>query len=140
MLTRLTLAASFSAALCLHALVAAPAQDKPGAPIPPPETFGEDYDRVFTSREVTQQPVITRRPPPGVTDEALRNRVHGIVRLRAVLAKDGKVKDIRVIKGLPDGLTEKAIAAARKIKFRPARKDGRAVSMWITLEYKFAGY
>jgi TonB family protein len=34
-------------------------------------------------------------------------------------------------------LTEKAIAAAKKIKFTPAEKDGRPVSQYVTLEYNF---
>jgi outer membrane biosynthesis protein TonB len=37
-------------------------------------------------------------------------------------------------------LTEKAIAAARQIRFQPAQKDGRAVSQWITIEYNFNIY
>jgi len=42
--------------------------------------------------------------------------------------------------GLPYGLTERAIAAARQIKFTPATKDGRPVSMYIQLEYNFNLY
>ncbi|MBD0373542.1 MAG: energy transducer TonB, partial [Pyrinomonadaceae bacterium] len=47
---------------------------------------------------------------------------------------------IRAVKGLPDGLTEKAIAAARQIKFVPAQKDGRNVSQYIQIEYNFNLY
>jgi outer membrane biosynthesis protein TonB len=45
-----------------------------------------------------------------------------------------------VVQGLPYGLTEQAIAAARKLKFVPAMKDGKNVSMWIQLEYNFNLY
>jgi outer membrane biosynthesis protein TonB len=37
-------------------------------------------------------------------------------------------------------LTEKAIAAARRIQFSPAMKDGRAVSQYIRVEYNFNIY
>jgi hypothetical protein len=37
-------------------------------------------------------------------------------------------------------LTEKAISAARMIKFMPAMKDGRAVSQYIQIEYNFNLY
>jgi hypothetical protein len=37
-------------------------------------------------------------------------------------------------------LTERAIAAARQIKFSPATKDGHAVSMYIELQYNFNLY
>jgi TonB family protein len=99
-----------------------------------------DYSRVFKQSEVTRKPVITLKPEPGFTEEARRNNVEGFVRLRAVLGSTGEVRNISVIKGLPDGLTEQAIAAARRIRFRPAEKDGRAVSQWVTLEYNFHIY
>jgi hypothetical protein len=41
---------------------------------------------------------------------------------------------------LPHGLTEKALSAARNIKFIPAMKDGKYVSMYIQLEYNFNLY
>jgi hypothetical protein len=44
------------------------------------------------------------------------------------------------MRGLPYGLTEKAIAAARQIRFDPATKDGHKVSMWMKLEYNFNLY
>jgi periplasmic protein TonB len=79
-------------------------------------------------------------PEPGFTEEARRNNVTGIVRLRAVLSASGEVTGISVVKPLPDGLTEKAIQAARQIKFRPAQKDGHVVSQYIVLEYNFNIY
>jgi hypothetical protein len=50
------------------------------------------------------------------------------------------VAKIRVVSGLPFGLTERAYAAARQIKFIPAVRDGRFVSMRIQLEYNFNLY
>jgi hypothetical protein len=37
-------------------------------------------------------------------------------------------------------LTQMAVEAARQIKFTPSSKDGRAVSMYIQLEYNFNLY
>jgi len=101
---------------------------------------GVDYSRPFQPREVTAKAVIVSKPEPGFTEEARKNNVTGLVRLRAVLSSGGSVTNISVIKGLPDGLTEKAISAARGIRFRPAQKDGRTVSQWVTLEYNFNIY
>jgi protein TonB len=100
----------------------------------------EDYHRTFKPGEVTRKAVITLKPEPGFTEEARKNNVTGVVRLRAVLSSSGAVTNITPIKSLPDGLTEKAIAAARQIRFTPAQKDGRAVSQYITLEYNFNIY
>jgi protein TonB len=99
-----------------------------------------DYSRPFPANQVTAKAVIISKPEPGFTEEARKNNVTGLVRLRAVLSSGGAVQNISVVKGLPDGLTEKAIAAARNIKFRPAQKDGRTVSQYVTLEYNFNIY
>ncbi|HEV7892179.1 MAG TPA: energy transducer TonB [Pyrinomonadaceae bacterium] len=100
----------------------------------------EDYRRTFKPAEVTRKAVITAKPEPGFTEEARKNNVTGTVRLRAVLSASGSVQGISVVKGLPDGLTEKAISAAKNIRFTPAQKDGRTVSQYVTLEYNFNIY
>jgi len=63
-----------------------------------------------------------------------------VVIIRAVFSASGQVTNISAISKLPDGLTEKAIGAARQIRFVPATKDGRPVSMWMQLEYNFNLY
>ncbi|HEX5708621.1 MAG TPA: energy transducer TonB [Pyrinomonadaceae bacterium] len=101
---------------------------------------GTDYTRTFSQREVTRKAILTFKPEPGFTEEARKNQVTGVVRLKMVLGANGGVSSISVVKGLPDGLTERAIAAARRIQFQPAQKDGRPVSQWITIEYTFNIY
>lgn len=98
---------------------------------------GEPYRAV----ELVRKAIIVYKPEPGFTEEARKHNVTGVVRLRAVLEAGGRVGHISVVKGLPDGLTEKAINAARHILFFPAEvDDGRAVSQYVTLEYNFNIY
>lgn len=94
--------------------------------------------RVFTPREVDQKARVHARPEPQYTAEARENGTEGTVMLRAVFSASGQVTNIRVMSGLSDGLTERAIEAARQIKFTPALKDGRAVPQYIQLEYNFS--
>jgi len=101
---------------------------------------GADPNRVYTTKDVTSKARILSRPEPQYTEEARRNQVTGTVILRAVFSAGGTVTNIKAVKGLPDGLTEKAIAAARQIKFVPAQKDGRNVSQYIQIEYNFNLY
>lgn len=96
--------------------------------------------QVLRQAQVTRKALITYKPAPGYTEEARRNNVRGVVRLRAVLGDDGRIRNILVIRGLPDGLSEQAIQAARQIKFTPAVKDGRPVSQFVILEYNFNDY
>jgi len=101
---------------------------------------GTDYNRVFNSREVSTKAKIISRPEPSYTEDARKNMVTGTVVLRAIFGSGGQVTGIRTVSGLPHGLTERAIAAARNIKFVPATKDGRPVSMHIQIEYSFNLY
>lgn len=105
---------------------------------PPPS--GTPENKVFTTRDVTRKALIITRPQPQYTEEARQNEVTGTVVLRGVFSSTGSVTNIKAVKGLPDGLTEKAIAAARNIKFIPARKEGRFVSQYIQIEYNFNLY
>ena len=108
--------------------------DGPGTPLPPSIIAGEE---IFTGKEVDVKIRLLTKPEPSYTVEARNHRITGTVILKAVFAKTGLVENIRVVSGLPYGLTERAIAAARQIKFTPAMKDGKPVSMWMQLEYNF---
>lgn len=113
---------------------------KPAGPGSADAAGDVDYGRTFKPGEVTIKAVILSKPDPAFTEEARRNNVSGTVRLRLRLAASGEVTDITVVKGLPDGLSEQAVAAAKQLKFKPAQKDGRTVSQWATVEYYFNPY
>ncbi|HKW19004.1 MAG TPA: TonB family protein [Terriglobales bacterium] len=72
------------------------------------------------------QPVeITFKPRPEYTPEALQRHVQGEVLLDVVFTASGSLHINRVVKGLGFGLDDKALAAAQRIRFRPARRDGQ---------------
>ena len=95
---------------------------------------------MFTGRDVTRRGVIVSKPEPWYTDEARQANITGTVVLRVVLSSSGQVTNIHAVKGLPKGLTENSIEAARHLKFIPAVKDGRFVSYWVELQYNFGLY
>jgi len=101
---------------------------------------GGDYSRIFTGKDVTSKARLISKPEPQYTEDARKNQITGTVVLKVVFASNGSVQNIRTVSGLPYGLTERAIAAARQIKFVPATKDGHQVSMWMQLEYNFNLY
>jgi TonB family protein len=96
--------------------------------------------RIYTGSETMTKAVITAKPEPSFTEEARRASISGIVRLHAVLKADGSISHILVVKSLPLGLTQRAIEAARGIRFKPATVNGHAVSQYVTLEYNFNVY
>ena len=100
----------------------------------------DDPDRVYPSSEVSERARVLAKPEPQYTEEARRNSITGTVILRVVFSRSGEVTNIRALQPLGGGLTEKAIAAARQIRFVPARRNGQPVSMYMQLEYNFNLY
>jgi TonB family protein len=96
-----------------------------------------NLDRAFVARDVSKKAIVVSKPDPTYTIDARRNALAGKVVIRAVLAANGDVVDIRVLQGLPLGLSDSAMDAAKQIRFIPALKDGQYVSMTIELEYEF---
>ena len=94
----------------------------------------------FSHTEVTRRVIVVWKSEPTYTDRARAHKIVGTVILEAIFAEDGYVANITVTKGLPDGLTEAAIEAARNIRFFPAEKDGKPVSERTMLEYSFSLY
>lgn len=99
----------------------------------------EDPEKVWRGSEVQRARVLSK-PEPQYTEEARRNQVMGTVVLRVVFSRSGEVINIRAIHALPYGLTERAITAARQIRFQPATRQGLPVSVHMQLEYNFNLY
>lgn len=101
---------------------------------------GRGADATYKGSEVEQRARLLSKPEPQYTEEARKNGISGTVMLRVVFSSSGEVIQIRALRTLPFGLTERAIAAARLIKFVPALKGGRPVSVHMQLEYNFNLY
>lgn len=86
--------------------------DGPGGDAPPPVA------------KVTQPLRILYKQKALYTDEARQNNIQGTVTLRVTFLASGAIGPITTIKGLPYGLTEQAIAAARAMKFEPEMVNG----------------
>jgi len=68
---------------------------------------------------------ILAKPTPVYTDEAKKLRIEGEVLLEVVFESSGKLRVVRVVRGLGHGLDEAAIRAAEQIRFKPAVRDGQ---------------
>jgi protein TonB len=89
---------------------------------------------------VTQGLKILSKPRPGYTDAARTANIQGTVILRVTFLANGQVGSISPVKGLPNGLTEQAIAAARRIAFEPAKTNGQGQTVTKQIEYSFSIY
>ncbi len=84
--------------------------------------------------------VITAKPRAPYTDAARQNQFTGTVTLRVTFLSSGQIGSISPISGQPYGLTEQAIAAARQIRFEPAKKNGVPQTVTKQVQYSFTLY
>jgi TonB family protein len=68
---------------------------------------------------------ILSKPVPVYTEDARSKRIEGEVLLEVVLEATGKLRVLRVVRGLGHGLDDAAVHAAEQIRFKPALKDGQ---------------
>lgn len=104
------------------------------------ELAGDQGLKIYAPKETDTKARVVSKPEPSYTESARNHQTTGTVVLRCILGANGRVFGIRVVTSLPNGLTERAIQAARQIRFIPATKDGKPVSMYVQLEYNFNLY
>lgn len=91
-------------------------------------------------KRVTTPLRIISKPQAKYTDAGRTNNVQGSVRLKVILLANGQVGSITPVTRLPHGLTEQAIAAARLLKFEPAKVNGVPIAKSVTIDYSFTIY
>jgi protein TonB len=109
-----------------------------GPEAPPPlvsEVRGSSFDSIEETFDV--KPRILTKPTPIYSDQALRYQIKGTVRVSAVLGADGTIREVSVIKSLGYGLDEAAMDAVRRMKFAPAMRAGKPVSVRTKIEIAF---
>ncbi len=82
-------------------------------------------------------PTIVTRVEPEYTEIARKARIAGIVIIEAVIDKQGNVTEARILKPLPMGLDQQALAAIRQWKFRPGMLNGQPVAVYYNLTVNF---
>jgi TonB family protein len=98
------------------------------------ETAMPEQNKIAVSESLR----IIGKPRASYTDSARRANVQGSVLLKVTLLSNGSVGSVTSVKELPSGLTEQAIAAARKLVFLPKRVNGVPVTVIATFDYGFS--
>jgi len=84
-----------------------------------------------------QPPEPMRKVDPKYIVDAANDRVEGIVRLTAVIRKDGSIDEVELLKHLDNRLDRSAEEALAKWRFEPAKRDGTAVDVDAVFEIPF---
>jgi TonB family protein len=80
---------------------------------------------------------ITSKPNPVYTEEARNLQLQGEVLLEVDFGANGQLHVNRVVRGLGHGLDEAAVAAANKMRFKPAMSDGQAIDSTAVVHVVF---
>ena len=88
---------------------------------------------------VEKEPEIISAPPPEYPEMARNAGVRGQVIVSFLVNKKGDVTQVKVIKASPPGLgfEDKATAAVKGWKFKPAINNGQPVAIWVTQPIRF---
>lgn len=82
-------------------------------------------------------PELITRVQPVYPEIARKARVQGVVIVEAIIDKQGNVVEGRILRGLPMGVSEAAVSAIHRWKYRPAILNGRPVSVYLTVTVTF---
>lgn len=82
-------------------------------------------------------PVKVNAPPPQYTEIARKARIQGVVIVQAIINKQGRVENVKVLKGLPMGLEDEAVKAIKQWSFEPATLNGKPVDVYYNLTVNF---
>ena len=74
---------------------------------------------------------------PEYPEYARQNQIEGNVQVRVTVNVKGKVVDAFVLESTNRMFDEPALAAARQLRFKPARKDGVPVRAMVVVPVRF---
>jgi protein TonB len=105
------------------------------APPPPPPPKAAVPQRIRVGGNVQAANLINQVRPiyPPLAKQA---RISGVVELSAVIGKDGRVQDLKVIKGHPL-LVQAALDAVKNWVYRPTLLNGEPVEVSTTIDVNF---
>ena len=103
----------------------------------PIDVIGTAEDAIVEAR-VDQPPVLLTRVEPVYPELARKLRLSGLVVLRAVIGRSGRVEDLSVEKSAGALLDAAATSAVEKWMYKPATLSGRPVRVLLTVSVEFS--
>jgi protein TonB len=88
---------------------------------------------------VQEMPTLIKEEKPVYPEVALLTNREATVWVKALVDKEGKVREARIAKssGMNVGFDEAALEAAYKNFYKPAIQNGRPVAIWVTYPVEF---
>jgi len=110
----------------------------PDAPAMARGPGGTGTDAVLQVGDGVSAPRKIFSPTPMYTESARAARIQGVVILQAIIDTAGKVAEVKVLKGLPEGLDASALEMVRTWRFEAAHRGGQPVAVFYNLTVRFS--
>jgi protein TonB len=120
----------------LGGIIGAVPSAAPPPPPPPPEKKAPPPPQRIRVGGNVQQAKLIRRPTPVYPAIAKQARIQGVVRLKAIISKDGTIKELQTISGHPL-LVPAAIAAVKEWVYQPTLLNGEPVEVETQIDVNF---
>jgi protein TonB len=106
------------------------------APPPPPPPQATTPKRIRVGGQVEQAKLIFK-PTPEYPPLAKVARIQGVVRLEAIISRDGTVQDLKVLSGHPL-LVKSALEAVQRWRYQPTLLNGEPVEIITEIDVNFS--
>ena len=110
--------------------------DLPPPPPPSASLAPADEEEILEFFSVEEVPRIKQQVKPVYPEVARKAMLEGRVFLRFVVGKDGRVKQVIVLRG-PEIFREAAIDAVSQFRFSPAIQNDKPVRVWMSMPITF---
>jgi len=87
--------------------------------------------------EYEQAPEMVQQFLPDYPNEAVKNKIEGMVWVSLWIDESGKVAEAKVTKTDNEILNQAAIDAGKRWLFKPAIAKGKPVAVWVTVPFRF---
>jgi len=82
------------------------------------------------------EPVPVTQVKPNYPEFAREAQIQGTVVLHVLVGKDGRVKNVKVIRSVK-GLDDEAVRAIKQWVFKPALSNNKPVAVWVEVPLQF---
>lgn len=79
-------------------------------------------------------------PDPEYVPEARAAKIEGTVVLWAIVNKQGRIENVRIVRPVGLGLDDQAVNTVQRWKLGPGRREGKPVGVYIRIDMKFDLY
>ncbi len=123
----------YAEAISIARQLQAAAIENVGQPSPPPvEVLTDDL-----AAEGVLQPFFYQRIKPEYTEQADLAGIIATVELEAVFREDGTIGEIEIVRWAGFGLDESAVATVKKLRFKPALRGEKPLTIKGLVRYNF---